>query len=282
MKVFISWSGNRSKHIAAALKPWLKKVLQTIDPWMSSEDIDSGARWSKEISGNLEACDFGIICVTPENQSAPWIMFEAGALSKSLDKSHVCPYLYDLTTSGITGPISQFQARVSNKEGTFKIVESLYKALEEKPISEEELKESFDVWWPKLERELKNCPEYDGEKIEHRPQNEILNELVENSRELIRVNGEQKTDMKLLTSLFSKLLSGNNTKLSNMLGNMQLGQSGSFLYKDGKRRYVFNPGDSISKDLTINDFYNKGVSFKVSENKNGQTIIEELPDMDDS
>ncbi|MDQ1623498.1 MAG: hypothetical protein QOH19_1916, partial [Actinomycetota bacterium] len=33
MKIFISWSGEESKQIALLLKPWLKKLIQTSEPW---------------------------------------------------------------------------------------------------------------------------------------------------------------------------------------------------------------------------------------------------------
>ena len=39
VKVFISWSGERSKKIAKALKKWIKNVIQSVEPFVSSEDI---------------------------------------------------------------------------------------------------------------------------------------------------------------------------------------------------------------------------------------------------
>ena len=53
VKVFLSWSGERSHAAAAALRDWLPRALQSVDPWMSDEDIESGSRWSKEIADNL-------------------------------------------------------------------------------------------------------------------------------------------------------------------------------------------------------------------------------------
>jgi hypothetical protein len=91
MKVFISWSGERSRAVAEALWEWLPNVIQTVNPWVSLADIEKGARWSTEIASQLETCCVGLICLTPENLSAPWLLFEAGAISKTLDKAFVCP-----------------------------------------------------------------------------------------------------------------------------------------------------------------------------------------------
>jgi len=38
-KVFISWSGPRSKHVASALRDLLPEILQDLDAWMSEHDM---------------------------------------------------------------------------------------------------------------------------------------------------------------------------------------------------------------------------------------------------
>jgi len=94
MKVFLSWSGDLSHKVALTLRDWLPSVIQSIEPYVSSEDIDKGARWSTDIASELADSSYGILCVTKENLHAPWLTFEAGALSKTMDKSyvsHCCP-----------------------------------------------------------------------------------------------------------------------------------------------------------------------------------------------
>ena len=53
MDVFISWSGDRSKYVAECLKTWLKRVIQMVSPWVSSENILAGARWNAEVTKHL-------------------------------------------------------------------------------------------------------------------------------------------------------------------------------------------------------------------------------------
>jgi hypothetical protein len=83
MTVFISWSGERSKAAARALREWLPLVIHYVDPWMSDRDLSGGERWGVEVSRRLENSDFGVIVLTGDSINAPWILFEAGALSKA-------------------------------------------------------------------------------------------------------------------------------------------------------------------------------------------------------
>lgn len=154
MKVFLSWSGTKSHKVALVFRDWLPSVIQEITPYVSSEDIDKGARWSTDIAKELEDSTFGILCVTKENISAPWLTFEAGALSKTMDKSFVSPFLFDIKRSEVDGPILQFQSTVFEKEDIQKLVRTLNKACGENGLSEERLGKAFNVWYQTLETDL--------------------------------------------------------------------------------------------------------------------------------
>jgi hypothetical protein len=79
VKIFMSWSGEKSRAFAEQLKPWLEQVLPGTDVWLSSEDIDKGTIWFTEIIGELERCNCGVIC--RDNHLAPWIHFEPGGIT---------------------------------------------------------------------------------------------------------------------------------------------------------------------------------------------------------
>lgn len=116
MKVFICWSGKTSKRLAEIFRDWIPAVIQAVKPYFSPEDVEKGARWYPEISKELEQCSAGLICLTRDNLEAPWIMFEAGALSKSVEKSRLIPLLFGIGTADIKGPLIQFQAAPFSKE----------------------------------------------------------------------------------------------------------------------------------------------------------------------
>jgi len=157
MKVFISWSGNKSQEVAKILKHWIPCVIQSVEPYFSSADIDKGARWSTDIAKELQDASFGILCVTKDNLSSSWLNFEAGALSKSIEQSRVCPFLVDLKPSDISNsPILQFQMASATKEDVFRLFKSINDNLGDTKLSEDVLGTTFETFWPKIEEALKS------------------------------------------------------------------------------------------------------------------------------
>src|SRR5438552_882185 len=151
MKVFISWSGERSLVIAKALRDWLPNVIQAVRPWLSETDIGKGTRWEHEIGAELAQTRFGIICLTPENLDARWIKFEAGALSKTIERTFVCTYLLDLKPTDIEGPLSQFNHTKIEHDDSRKLLHTLNRALDDQGLEPDIVNDAFDLWWPRLE-----------------------------------------------------------------------------------------------------------------------------------
>lgn len=181
MKVFISWSGERSELLAKALRDWLPLVIHYVEPWLSQSDIEAGERWSIQIAKELEATNFGIICVTPENLNSPWVLFEAGALAKSMQDGRVIPVLLDLDFKSISGPLSQFQAKKADTAGLRDLVISLNKAGSD-AVPDSRLVTLFDSLVPALEKKIADIPKAHGVTKNTRPQGEILEELVSSVR----------------------------------------------------------------------------------------------------
>jgi len=180
VKVFIIWSGPRSKEVAVALRNWLPDVIQACEPWVSPEDIDPGARWGAELAAQLEQTQFAVLCLTSDNLSAPWIHFEAGAISKKLDdKTRVAPYLLDIKPTDIVGPLVQFQAVNADPEGTLKLVHSINHALDSNALANDRIDKYFKKCWPELEPILKKIPPSPPETSKPvRSEKELLEEIL--------------------------------------------------------------------------------------------------------
>lgn len=192
MKVFLSWSGDASHKVALILREWLPSVIQSIEPYVSSEDIDKGARWSTDIASELADSSYGILCVTKDNLHAPWLTFEAGALSKTMDKSFVSPFLFNIKRSEVNGPILQFQSTIFQKDDIKKLLASLNKASTEGQLSDEKLDKALDVWYPELEKNLngllEKLPKQEEAKVEAKRDEPLANSILEEILDLSRVN----------------------------------------------------------------------------------------------
>ncbi len=177
MKAFISWSGQQSKAIAIALKNWIPDAMQQVDVWMSEHDIDAGSRWGNELSSMLEEANFGIICLTAENQNAPWLLFEAGCLAKASKVARVVPYLYGLSPTDVRYPLAQFQGVTATKPGTLKLLQSLNEA-GKFGMTTERLSKSLEQWWKNLAMEFSKISVDPQVHTAIRSERDILEELL--------------------------------------------------------------------------------------------------------
>jgi hypothetical protein len=153
VRVFLSWSGESSRKLAEALRDWLPSVLQLVEPYMSAEDTAKGARWPQEVARQLEESEFGIICVTRDNQRSEWLNFEAGALSKSVLNGRVVPLLLGVDEIDPRHPLWQFQSARCEHADVLRLVRDINKA-GERALTGEQLERGFGKWWPDLEAKL--------------------------------------------------------------------------------------------------------------------------------
>lgn len=157
MKVFVSWSGEASHDVAKALKDWLPNVIQAVDVFLSSEDIAKGSEWFHELGTVLDESSFGILCLTRDNLSAPWILYEAGALGKRFEQSRVVPLLIDIKVPDVTGPLAHFNAALLDKGEITKLITAINAQLSENQLTEKQLEKVFQTWWPDLEKALQQA-----------------------------------------------------------------------------------------------------------------------------
>jgi hypothetical protein len=187
MKIFISWSGARSRAIADILRQWLPSVIQAVRPYFSPDDVAKGTRWSSEIARELDSSNIGLLVLTPENQDAPWLLFEAGALAKNLDRSKVCPLLFgEMEPTDVKGPLVQFQAAMFSKEEMKRVMKMVNGELGEAALPADVLENVFDMWWPKLEEQIGNAlVDEDEDEIQvRRSERDLLEEVLALTRRL--------------------------------------------------------------------------------------------------
>jgi hypothetical protein len=214
-------------------------VVGRTDTYVSSEDIDKGARWSTDIAKELEDSTFGILCVTRDNLDAPWLIFEAGALSKMMDKSSVCPFIFNLKRAEVKGPILQFQSAIFEKDDVKKLVLSLNKACGETQLKENLLLKAFEVWWPNLEESLKKIKTEKPEQQEDTKSKNIDDEMLEEILELTRSNQKILRSPDILLPLdYYEYLNNNVQTINLSRRNRDLIEERNNLYRELEHRFM--------------------------------------------
>ncbi|ETW92528.1 MAG: hypothetical protein ETSY1_43245 [Candidatus Entotheonella factor] len=152
MKIFISWSGDDCKAVALELQKWLPDLMESVEPWMS-EDIPPGSVWIEKLRLQLDQAVFAIICLKKETYNAPWVLFECGAVAKTIsDDVAIVPYLIDLTQEDlIRSPLGQFKPVMANKEETWNLVALINQKLADHKVEENRLESRYNRSWSSLE-----------------------------------------------------------------------------------------------------------------------------------
>ena len=162
-EVFICWSGARSQKLAAKLQKFLVRVMPALRGRVFfSPQAEKGARWFDEVVRHLAGAKVGLICLTAENLSAPWLHFEAGVLLRGLSQTTPTPgldeatedrvfaYLHGVTAASLSGPLSQYQGTTTTRADTRRMIRTLATILRQPENS----RDLFDKYWPDFEREL--------------------------------------------------------------------------------------------------------------------------------
>jgi hypothetical protein len=188
MRIFLSWSGETSRGLAEVLRQWFPSVIQASRPYFSPDDITKGTRWSSEIAQELNDSLLGIICLTPDNLSAPWLMFEAGALSKNIGVAKVIPLLFNVDPADLVGPMTQFQAAKFTKDEVRRVVLAINQELGDHRLAADVGEDVFEMWWPRLEEKVEEVisntePEMTAPS---RSEKDILEEVLALARSLSR------------------------------------------------------------------------------------------------
>jgi len=152
VRVFLSWSGEVSRDVARVFAQMLPVLFEDVEPFEASDDIEKGKRWGPTLATVLSECSYGIICLTRSNLNMPWILFEAGALSK-LDTSHVAPFLLGLKPSEVKSPLADFQITSYNEEDVKRLIRSINASLD-RPRADTNLERSWRLWWPDFKAQI--------------------------------------------------------------------------------------------------------------------------------
>lgn len=208
MQVFLSWSGERSRLVSEETKTWLMCVIQSLKPWMSSDDIGKGTLWFDEISSTLSTSSIGLVFLTRENLSSPWILFESGALANGLSAKRVCTILVDIKPGDVKDPLAQFNhTDLKSKEEMKRLINTINGSLGESALSNNVLDKAFETYWPSyangIEKIIKNTdrqPEDVDSPV--RTDADILREILDTTRNMDkRVNLLESSQSKILNDI---------------------------------------------------------------------------------
>ncbi|QJE98876.1 toll/interleukin-1 receptor domain-containing protein [Luteolibacter luteus] len=249
MKVFVSWSQERSREIAKLLKLWIKCVIQASDPWISVRDLPRGVRWMQEIGVALDSSEMGIICLTKENKNNPWILFEAGALAKGVSK--VCTLLIDLEPADLDPPLDQFNHTfATDRTSMFALIETLNAELAPSlRLSESVLKEVFDTYWDKFSQGMAQIIAATEPTVGPEPEpdtNDLLSQVLSSVRSMNNRLARVESAAKASVAVVPRVTKRDAQELRNLATDYYMGIAGLDACLVAARRAGFSEADFIS------------------------------------
>jgi hypothetical protein len=119
--VFISWTKPLGLRIARQLRTFLKSQVPGIDFFVSQDDLIPGQPWRAGLERRLQEDSLGILVITPAALTAPWIFYEAGAISAKADAA-IVPLLFDVPAARLKEPIGAYQSLPYSEDSILRII----------------------------------------------------------------------------------------------------------------------------------------------------------------
>jgi TIR domain len=139
--------------LAEFLRSWLPRIHPAFTTvWVDRDAIKPGQPWSPALDRGLAESHVGVVCITPENATAPWPIAEFVCLSK--DGKPVIPLLVGGATDKVlAGPMQATQFALPNYQGTWELLKALAAASGEAPDLQT-MERQFQRHWPELKQFL--------------------------------------------------------------------------------------------------------------------------------
>ena len=121
-------------------------------------------------------------------------MFEAGAISRSVDKPRVSAILFDIHPADVEYPLAMFQHTKFVKEDIRHLLKTINSNAGDEQIRDDILNEVFDERWSKLEQKVAKILSEGASSAEPAVRNErdLLEEVVNLSRAMAERSGLKK------------------------------------------------------------------------------------------
>jgi hypothetical protein len=231
MKLFVSWSGPISQQIAQELRDWFPLILPSVQPFITTTDLEKGAQWQSKISRELEQSNYGIVCLTPDNLKSTWLAFEAGALSKQLE-SRVATVLFGLKQSEVSAPLNMFQSTLFNQLDMYQLIKSINDAVKDRPRENKELETLYPLLWPRLNEPIERIINSPNPTAVAPPEVDVPKMIAEMMALLRQQTELLSSPDKLLSPILQRLnrseelvALGRRTATSELLGDWLIGQA---------------------------------------------------------
>jgi hypothetical protein len=192
------------------MKTFLEGVIPASQPWVSSQDTRAGSAWFGVLTKELKQSDYGLFCLTERTAVAPWIAFEAGAISLKLGEERVCPYLLDVEISHLRKlglPYHLFNAVSSSKDGTQRLVDSIVSCLpEDERVEDRRIRANFRVFWPDLWRAITAAKK--GEEPPSESEKLLAQIKIQHEQSLEAMDELHRAKLDALVSMIKDIVSG--------------------------------------------------------------------------